>query len=212
MASTRTPLAVALCLAPLAAPAHPHVFVDATARFVFEGPQVLSRVEIVHRYDPLYSLFLLQDLGIDPFAPLSAPDTARLVAEYETFLASAHGFAALSAGGSDVPFAAPADVGVSVRDDRVEVTFAVPLAAPLALDGSAVTLDIFDPLYFVDFGIVGPVMVTGATDCTARALDWVPSPRLLALQSALSTLPPDQDPEDRSVGRLFAAQAQVRCR
>jgi ABC-type uncharacterized transport system, periplasmic component len=212
MSTRRIHAALLLCLAPLQAAAHPHVFVDAAARFVLDADGRLAAVEIEHLYDPLVSLFVLQDLGVDPFAPLSEQDAVRLGADQAVMLKDSDGFAALSIGGKEVPFGAPIDVAVAITDERMHVTFTAPVAMPQALEGMAATLAIFDPVYFIAFDLTGPVTVEGGADCAAEALEWAPTDGLMALQSTLLDLALDETPEDPTVGRLFAAEARLTCR
>jgi ABC-type uncharacterized transport system substrate-binding protein len=164
MTPHRHAIALLFLLVPAGAQAHPHVFVDAAARFILDDAGRLAAVEIEHLYDPLVSLFVLQDLGVDPFAPMSAEDAARLGADQRAMLTDAGAFAALSIGGEEIPLGAPANVAVGIADERMHVTFTAPLAAPQALDGMAAILAIFDPVYFIAFDLTGPVTVTGGAD------------------------------------------------
>jgi polyphosphate kinase len=207
----RTHAAFLLCLAPLGAKAHPHVFVDASARFVIEDGRLAS-VEIEHLYDPLVSLFVLQELGVDPFAPLSPEDATRLAGDQAVMLEEGDGFAALSVGGAAVALGAPQDIVVRMTDDRMQVSFIAPLAAPQPLAGRDATLAIFDPVYFIAFDLTGTVTVEGDADCAAAAVEWAPTDGLLSLQSTLMDLALDEMPENPTVGPLFAAEARLSCR
>jgi ABC-type uncharacterized transport system substrate-binding protein len=203
--------ALALALAPPAA-AHPHIFVDASARFLMADADRLEAVRITHLYDPLVSLFVLQDLGFDPFAALAPEAAARLAAEQLALLRASNGFATLSIGALAAETAPVADVAASVEDGRMRVDFTLKLAEPVALDGLDARLAIYDPVYFIAFDLTDEVSVDGGEGCAAEALDWAPSPAMLALQSALAGIPADATPEDPTVGRLFAEEALLSCR
>lgn len=199
-------------LAPAGAAAHPHVFVDAAARFLLDDAGRLTGVRLTHLYDPLVSLFVLQDLGFDPFAPLSAPEAERLAAEQRLLLDESDGFAAIAVGVNDLETAPAEDVVAAVEDGRMRVDFTLPLTQAVTLDGLDARLAIYDPIYFIAFHLAGPITIEGGAGCVAEPMDQALSAALLALQADLSEIPADATPEDPTVGRLFAAEARLSCR
>jgi ABC-type uncharacterized transport system substrate-binding protein len=198
-------------LAPAPSDAHPHVFVDAAVSFVIDTDGRLSGARISHFYDPLVSLFVLQDLGIDPFDPLGVVDTRTLVDAQRVLLTEANGFAELTVDAVEATFGPIEDLEATMDGERLRVDFTLPLAAPVALDGEAARLAIYDPVYFIAFDLGERVDVEGTDRCRAEALEWRPSERVLALQATLLDLPADATPEDATVGRLFAAEARLTC-
>ncbi|SEA90220.1 DUF1007 family protein [Rubrimonas cliftonensis] len=212
MKLTRIALAAILCLAPVAGAAHPHVFIEVGATFVFDDENRLAAVRIEHRYDALVSLFVLNEFGIDPFSPLSDDSVARLVEDQAAMLKADNGFAALAVERRDTPLHGPDAVTVSLREDRLQVAFALRLAAPVALEDQEATLAVFDPVYFIAFEMDGAVMTEGGTGCAAEAVEWAPTDVLAALESSLFSLAADEVPDDPTVGRLFAAKARATCR
>lgn len=199
-------------LAPSGAAAHPHIFVDASARFLLDAAGRLEAVRITHLYDPLVSLFVLQDLGFDPFAPLDAAEADRLAAEQRILLDASDSFAALSIGLEDVETGPAEDVVAAVEDGRMRVDFTLPLAQPAPLDGPDARLALYDPVYFIAFDLTDDLTVAGGDGCAAAPLDRTLSASLLALQAELAAIPADETPEDVTVGRLFAAEARLSCR
>jgi len=205
-------LACAATLAPAPSDAHPHVFVAAAAVFVIDPDGRLAGVRIGHVYDPLVTLFILQDSGVDPFAPLTVADARTLAEVQRVLLVDAGGFAALTVDSVEATFGPVADVDASMDGERLRVDFTLPLAAPVPIDGEAARLAIYDPVHFIAFDLGDRVDVDGADACTAETLDWRPSESVLALQAKLLDLPADETPEDPTVGRLFAAEARLTCR
>ena len=57
--------ALALFLSPIHVAAHPHVFIDAGVSFIFNDTGELFAVKIEWAYDDLFTLFTLEDLGLD---------------------------------------------------------------------------------------------------------------------------------------------------
>ena len=60
----RIALVAALSVVPSAASPHPHIFIDAGLRLIFEEG-VVTFVEVTWVYDELYTLILLEDYGLD---------------------------------------------------------------------------------------------------------------------------------------------------
>jgi ABC-type uncharacterized transport system substrate-binding protein len=198
-------------LAPSGAVAHPHLFVDAAARFLLDDAGRLTGVRLTDLCDPLVSLFVLQDLDFDPFAPLSAPEAERLAAEQLLSLEASDEFAAIAGGVDDLDTGPAQAVFAAVEDGRMRVDFTVPSTRPVALDGLDSRPSIYDPVYFIAFDLTG-VTVEGGTGCAAEPMDQALSAALLVLRDDLADIPADATPEDPAVGRLFAAEARLSCR
>lgn len=206
-------LAIAMAFAATApAAAHPHVFVDASATFVVDERGRLGALRITHRYDALVSLFLLEDLGVDPFAPLTEQSAALLADAQGDWLRDADGFAALSVEGRPVALQGPTDIDVSLDADRVSVEFTLALSEMVDLKSAEALLSVYDPVYLIDFTLAGGVTSNGPAFCQAGARTWTPTAELTELKASLSRLPFDADPDDPNVGRNFAAKAWATCR
>lgn len=132
------PLALSLGIAGEADPAvaHPHVFVDATARFVFDEPGRLAGLRITWRYDAFSTLVLYDQLELDRDrdgdgdGKLDARDLERVAVGETDWPPEYEGDTYLWIGGAKVPLA-PSMKGVArMVGDRVEVAFDLPLAAP----------------------------------------------------------------------------------
>lgn len=204
-------LAAWLSFSPGIGAAHPHVFVEAAARFIFDARDRLTAVWIEHRYDPLMSLLTMSELELDPFGSLSRGGAARFTLAQAPMLEEAGGFAALSIGAREIALGAPQGLEASLRDDRLAVAFMLPLRTPTALDGDAATLAVFDPEYFVAFEFGGAVTVEGGEGCAAAPVPWRSTPALVALQARLSNHTAGATPGGPDVGRLFAAEALATC-
>jgi ABC-type uncharacterized transport system substrate-binding protein len=155
--------AVALSLAATAAQAHPHVWVEARAQVLFDKAGLVSGIRNDWVFDAMYSAFAVQGLeknGMlatkDQLAPLAKTNVESL-AEYDYFTYA-------KAGGKQLVFAKPIDYWLEERaDKRVVLHFTLPLAQPTAT-GRALSFQIYDPTYFVDFELAAkdPVQLAGA--------------------------------------------------
>jgi ABC-type uncharacterized transport system substrate-binding protein len=210
------PPAAALVCALLAAPtagAHPHLFVDAGVDFILgEGGRV-ERIRVTWTYDELFSLYLLQELGADPAAP-DAAARAAIVKDQSDWHADFSGDSFLLAGGRPIALSGPLSVTGDVVDGRVVTSHERALAEPVDPRAAEVVAEIFDPVFFAAYAVVGPTRVEGpgAEACAAAVIPFRPDEGLIALQQELAALAFDETPEDQSVGRLFAERVRVECR
>jgi ABC-type uncharacterized transport system substrate-binding protein len=114
-------------------------------------------------FDEMYSAFAVQGLEKngqlatkDQLAPLAKTNVESL-AEYDYFTYG-------KAGGKQLVFAKPIDYWLEERaDKRVVLHFTLPLAQPTGT-GRAMSIQIYDPTYFVDFELAAkdPVQLAGA--------------------------------------------------
>lgn len=167
-------LAAAFALAALAtsANAHPHVWVEAKTKVLFGSD---GRVVGVHNdwvFDDMYSAFAVQGLAKggqlatrEQLAPLAKTNVDSL-AEYDYFT---YGHAA----GQKLRFGKPTNYWLEQRPDkRVVLHFDLPLAEPTRT-GRALSLEIYDPTYFVDFELAptDPVaLVDAPSGCSKSVL------------------------------------------
>lgn len=159
-------------LLPQAAFAHPHVWVEARAKVLFDKDGLITGIRNDWVFDEMYSAFAVQGLGkngalatTQELAPLAKTNVDSL-AEYEYFTYA-------KAGGKKVVFTKPIDYSLEERPDkRVVLHFTLPLAHPTGT-GRAMSLQIYDPTFFVDFELADkdPVALSGApSGCSQTVL------------------------------------------
>ena len=130
--------------------AHPHVWVEAREQVLFNKAGLLQGIHNDWVFDDMYSAFAVQGLerngklatAVD-LAPLAKTNVESL-AEFDYFT-----FAKVS--GHLLKFGAPINYTLEERPDkRVVLHFTLPLLEP-AKTGRFMSLQIYDPTYFVDF-------------------------------------------------------------
>jgi ABC-type uncharacterized transport system substrate-binding protein len=213
----RAPALASLAFAALglAAPAaaHPHVFVDAGVDFVLGASGKVERIRVTWVYDDLFSLYLLQELGVDPAAPPGEAARAAIVKDQSDWHPEFSGDSFVTAGGEAVPLSRPLNVTGDVVNNRVVTSHERTLGTPVDPRAVEVVAEIYDPVYFVAYAVVGPTRVEGpgAEACSAALIPFQATDGLVALQNELLTLGLDQTPEDQTVGRLFAERVRLTC-
>ncbi len=152
-------LAVATCLAGAPAHAHPHVWVDATSSVLFDKAGLVAGIRNEWVFDEMYSAFAVQ--GLEKEGKLATKgDLEPLAKTNVESLADYDYFTYAKAGGRKVKFAKPIDYWLEERQDkRVVLHFTLPLAEPTKT-GRAMSFQIYDPTYFVDFELAAKNPVT----------------------------------------------------
>lgn len=209
-----------LSLAPGAASAHPHIFIDGGLDFLFDAHGRIESLRVTWIYDPLSSLFMLEDLYISPdeAETLDPADSARL-AEYQTrWDQGFEGDSYLWNGLTRVALSGPVEPAARVRDGRIEITFLRELEAPFrpgretdASGASGTVVKVYDPTFYTKYSVTSAPRLEGAArDCRATVAPFEPTGPLAALQETLTAIPIDGDP-DGEPGALFADRVTVAC-
>jgi ABC-type uncharacterized transport system substrate-binding protein len=201
-----------LVLAPTAAPAHPHIFIDGGVDFLFDGAGRIESLRVTWIYDPLNSLFMLEDLGIDASAPAPlAPDERTRLAAYQTeWVEGFDGDSYLFHDGARVGLSGPLEPDAELRAGQVVISFRRSVATPFRPDVSTV-VEVYDPTYFTAYAVTEAPQLEGAPPgCSADVIPFRPTSALAALKERLLEIPIDADPEGEP-GALFADRVRVTC-
>lgn len=210
-----SPLAIGLAAAlGLSGPAaaHPHVFIDSGVDFLFDAEGRLSHLRVTWIYDPLTSLFLLEDLGIDPGPEdtIGDPERAALARYQSQWIEGFEGDSYLYHGDRRVGLSGPIEPQADYKDGAVEIRFLRALAEPFAPSGET-RAELYDPTYFSAYFVtLEPRLEHAPAGCRAEVVPFEPSGPLLALQRSLFDLPAEADPEEE-VGHLFADKVFLAC-
>ncbi|WP_113912573.1 DUF1007 family protein [Roseovarius dicentrarchi] len=214
--------ALALCAAAWAcAPgsavmAHPHVFIDAAAALIVNDDGDLAALRIGWSYDAFYSLVMIEDRGLDADGD-GTPEPAQLEAFAGQDVDWAAGFpgdVTLGMGGDPVPLAPPIRHRALYENGRIITTHIRPLTTPITDWAEAVTLQIYDPSYFVAYEV--PVMPTvEGADCTVTRTRADTARAQAEYGDKLAAVDVSDDPfaavDLGDIGVLFADSFSVTC-
>ncbi len=199
-----------------AAWAHPHVFVDARAGFLFNTSAELHGLRISWTYDALTSLFLLDalDLDRDNDGLLDDADRAAIVVGETEWPPEFKGDVYLELDGADRPLTRPQNAVAQMEDGLISVAFDLPLGAPVSLSGNTAVLRLYDPIFYYAYTILdGSPLSDGLPDtCTVQITPFEANEATAALQAELRALSQEDVPDQDNVGRLFADEVTVSCR
>jgi len=205
--------AALMLLAPQATP-HPHVFVDGTLGFVIDDDGHLSHLRVVWVMDAYYSLFALQDIGVDQDGDgsLTAEEKSRLAAHFSNWQPEFRGDSGLWADGERLALGGPEGGEADLLEDgRIRMEFTRSVNLPFDPRVAEVTAKAFDPSFYTYYAITEAPTVTGDETCQATHETLEASTELQALQAELLDYDPYATPEDGNVGEKLADTIRLTC-
>jgi len=143
----------------VAAEAHPHVFVVAKSEFVYATDGSVKAVRHTWTFDEMFSAFATQGLDKDNDGKLTREELAELAKVNVTSLKEFDYFSVMKGGDKPMAFDEPVDYWLEADANKVlTLHFTLPVKA--GAPKGALTLDIYDPTYFVAFSLVEAQPVT----------------------------------------------------
>ncbi len=139
-----------LFFAPVAAEAHPHVWVDSASEMVFDDKGRLAAIKHHWLFDEEFSAYALQGLDTNRDGKYSAEELKPLAKENVESLKDYDYFTFLWVGDYQASFAPPTHYYLELLNGRLFLHFTLPLATPLLTRGTA-HLEVYDPEYYVAF-------------------------------------------------------------
>lgn len=193
-----------------AAAAHPHVWVTARAKVIFDAKGEIEAIRNAWTFDEMYSAFVTQGQGKDgqlltkeELAPLAKTNVESL-AEFDYFTYA-------KAANQKLEFEAPVDYSLEEGEDkRVILRFTLPLKTPASAT-KAFSFQVYDPTYFVAFELekADPVgMEKAPKGCSVNVLGSKPlaAPDTKKLsESFFSGLSPGYDFGVKLASRIIVA-------
>ena len=136
------------------ASAHPHVFVDARVEVAFDKEGRISALRHVWRFDDAFSAFASQGLDTNGDGILSIEELQPLAKVNVESLKDYDYFTYLRIAGKRTGFKIPTEYWLQSADGFLTLFYTLPLMQPVKPDKAGVTIDVYDPGYFVDYQFV----------------------------------------------------------
>lgn len=207
-------LAGAILFAPVAACAHPHIFVEARLEVVAGADGNIQELRNVWRFDEVFSSSVLMDfdkntdLKLEPDELKQVGDTVRdSLVDYDYYVN-------MSFNGKTIKVKKPDEIHVDYKDGQLLMFFAVAPAEPMPMKGNKLSFGIYDPTLYtsVDFPTDGDLVTIGDTFKGCKTNIVRPNPdEVIAENKATLTDAFFKDPTGTQMSKLFATRIDVQC-
>jgi ABC-type uncharacterized transport system substrate-binding protein len=215
MMKSRSGMALALAASLwTAAPAdaHPHVWVTMKTALVYAPDGSVSAVRHSWSFDDMFSAFAIQGIEGEKRGVFTKEQLAPLAKTNVESLKEFEYFTVAKANGKRIDFLdPPADYHLEYKDATLTLHFNLPLKTPVK--GGTLEVEVYDPSYFVDFGLIekDPVALIGAPAACKLTIAR-PGQMDADLAAKLFQMGPDAklDPS-QYLGSQFANKIVVKC-
>jgi ABC-type uncharacterized transport system substrate-binding protein len=209
------PALICALILPLQARAHPHIFVGAGLEVLFAPDGTPEAVRISWTYDPMFSMLLVSDLGLDPDfdGVLTDAELAELQGFDMNWLDGYHGDTHLTQAAQPLQLGGPTDWTSDYRDGQLQSTHLRALPDLPDPQGEWV-IAVYDPTYYTSYTLVQAPRLTGRGDCVARVFEPDFDAAGAQLQAALDELlgaGGDTEADFPMVGALFSEEVRITC-
>jgi ABC-type uncharacterized transport system substrate-binding protein len=200
--------AAALTLAcATAASAHPHVFVTVKSEIVYDADGKVTGIRHAWTFDDMFSTYATQGLeqkqkGIftrEELAPLAEVNVTSMK-EYDFFTDG-------KLNGQKIEFGDPTDYWLDYTNQELTLHFTLPVKAPAEVQD--LTLEIYDPVYFVSFELAEKDPVTLVAAPAACKLN-IARPDSAGVGKFSESFFSNMDPKN-PFGTQFANKISVKC-
>jgi len=198
-------LASLFVVAPAAA--HPHVWVTATSEPVYAPDGSVTGIRQHWAFDDMYSAFALQGLASKEKGKFTREELAPLAKVNMQQLKESAYFSYATVDGKKTPFADPLPgYGLDYKNEILTLNFTLPFKQPVK--AKDLTIELYDPTYFVAFTLAkpAPVHLIGAPAQCKLDIEW-PREMSYALGKRLSNNPEAAT----NFGSFFANKIIVKC-
>lgn len=204
--------AAALALYPVEAPAHPHVFAEASLEVTVAADGTIESLGHVWRFDDLFSSTVLMEFDANQDLALDEAELGEVASTVHASLAEYDYFQIVTADGRDVAMRAPDRLIATFEDEQLVIMFQSRPQEPLRLAGR-IGLGVYDPTFYTAIDFVEDDMMT-VNDLPAGCRRSVVRPdpdEALAQNQQTLTEAFFNDPAGTDYSSIFAIRLELDC-
>lgn len=194
--------------------AHPHMFMDTTAKFNIDDNNQLQSIRLRFVIDELNTTLTIATLGLDKDGDrkFTTEDKRKVANNVVEGFAHYNFFTYLQMKGRQISLKAPTRAEVDFVNGRLVVKMEIYLSEPLSVSGKTFTLKLYDPSYFTEVSLKqAPQIIGDNTLCHVKLRKSTPDEKSQKLQASLAQLAREETPEIENVGALFADKTRLIC-
>ena len=190
------------------AQAHPHVWITASSQLIYGPDGAITGVRHAWTFDDMFSTYALQGIETKTKGVYSREELAPLAQTNVESLKEYGFFTFAKADGKKEKFQEPVDYFLEYRDAALTLHFTLPLKTPVK--PRELSVEVFDPSFFIDFGFAkkDPVTLIGAPAACQmkfeRPTDGAAGAQKIGEQNFLSG-------NNSNYGAMFANKVTVEC-
>jgi ABC-type uncharacterized transport system substrate-binding protein len=146
------------------AQAHPHVWITSMSELIYAPDGSITGVRHAWAFDDMFSTYALQGIESKKKGVYTHEELAPLAQTNVESLKEFAYFTFAKADGKKAKFEEPVDYFLEYKEGLLVLHFTLPLKAPIKT--RELSLEIFDPTFFVDFKLADkdPVRLVGAPE------------------------------------------------
>jgi ABC-type uncharacterized transport system substrate-binding protein len=220
MMRTLASAALAAALLPAGpARAHPHIFIDTGLAFVHDAAGRVTALEIRWTYDELFSLLMLEDLGLDDdYDGQLRPDEVEALQGFDMDWPEGYeGDVYLEVDGAAAPLGPPVPGEADLlANGMLTATHVRPLAAPVDPEAASVVVKVYDPTFYTAYTILPEAVSTPEPDCSVAVFTPDMDAAYAFLEAALEEMgaridDPFVEQDFPPVGDRFSEEVRLTC-
>lgn len=194
------------------APAHPHVFAEASLEVTVAPDRTVTSLGHVWRFDDLFSATVLLEFDRNQDLQLDEAELEEVASVVHGSLAEFGYFQMVVANGKDVTMRAPDRLIATFENEQLVIMFRSEPAEPLKLSGK-IDLGIYDPTFYtaIDFIEDEMMMVDGLPGGCSRAVVRPDPDEALAQNQQTLTEAFFNDPTGTDYSKIFATRLELDC-
>ena len=191
------------------AAAHPHVFIDTGLALTLNDSREVTSIEVTWKYDDLYSLLVMQDMGLDEDGDgqLTPEELTQVTGWDMDWMEGYEGDLYLAApDGAAVHLGPPEPVETRVEAGRLVSVHRRPVVPPVRAEG--LSLRAFDPEFYTAYDLSLGVSIPAPCRATVTAPDQDKAYK--EAETVMSAFPEDAE-QVPLLGHIFAATVTLSC-
>lgn len=204
-------LALAALIAPTAARAHPHVFIDIRVEIRFDDAGNIEALQQTWLFDEMFSVFIAGDMDGDGDGLPDEGELDRYMVDIMRELRDYDYYTEVAKDGVDASLELTGEMTAKYDGANLQISFEISPTVPMAAAGGAVSYRVFDPTYYIDIlhaeADDAIVLTNAPAACTHKVIEPNPDPEAVDLAASL-----DQTMSaGNTLGAFFAEEVVIDC-
>ena len=191
------------------AEAHPHMWIDLKSEIIIQDQTMVSAIYQEWLFDDFFSASLIEEASQNPKG--HKVGMKAVVAEILDNLGPHDYFTLINVDGEKVSSNSIKSFEVDVRENRVWISFSLPISRDVDITAQALSYSIFDPTFYIEMLHFEGETVSFVGDVPSSCSTKIKQPNP-STEAVLLSRSPDLDKvPDQSIGELFAETVVVNC-